>query len=106
MKNVPSLTSAAAPLTCRVLELLDVDGTRQFEVKSTNGDTHLGGEDFDQRVVDYCVPSSSAIKAIDLSKDARRCSACGSSPSGEDANCRVRAAPTSTYPSSRPTSRD
>ncbi len=32
-----------------VLELYDVDGTRQFEVKSTNGDTHLGGDDFDQK---------------------------------------------------------
>ena len=38
-----------------VLELYDVDGSRQFEVKSTNGDTHLGGDDFDQRVIDWIV---------------------------------------------------
>ena len=38
-----------------VLELYDVDGSRQFEVKSTNGDTHLGGDDFDQRVIDWLV---------------------------------------------------
>src|ERR1700687_3948074 len=36
-----------------VLELYDVEGSRQFEVKSTNGDTHLGGDDFDQRVIDW-----------------------------------------------------
>ncbi|HYC52475.1 MAG TPA: Hsp70 family protein, partial [Gemmatimonadaceae bacterium] len=35
-----------------VLELYEVEGSRQFEVKSTNGDTHLGGDDFDQRVID------------------------------------------------------
>ena len=33
-----------------ILELYEVDGTRQFEVKSTNGDTHLGGDDIDQKV--------------------------------------------------------
>ena len=38
-----------------VLELYDVEGSRQFEVKSTNGDTHLGGDDFDQRVIDWLV---------------------------------------------------
>jgi molecular chaperone DnaK len=38
-----------------ILELYDVDGTRQFEVKSTNGDTHLGGDDFDQKVIDWLV---------------------------------------------------
>ncbi|HEY8039805.1 MAG TPA: Hsp70 family protein, partial [Polyangiaceae bacterium] len=38
-----------------VLELYDVEGSRQFEVKSTNGDTHLGGDDFDQRVIDWIV---------------------------------------------------
>jgi molecular chaperone DnaK len=38
-----------------ILELYEVDGTRQFEVKSTNGDTHLGGDDFDQRWIDWLV---------------------------------------------------
>ncbi len=53
-----------------VLELYDVDGTRQFEVKSTNGDTHLGGDDFDQRVIDWLVGEFKRDQGIDLSKDA------------------------------------
>jgi molecular chaperone DnaK len=53
-----------------ILELYDVDGTRQFEVKSTNGDTHLGGDDFDQRVIDWLVAEFKKDQAIDLSKDA------------------------------------
>ncbi|MDB4908650.1 MAG: dnaK [Gemmatimonadetes bacterium] len=52
-----------------VLELYDVDGTRQFEVKATNGDTHLGGDDFDQRVIDWIVAEFKKDQAIDLSKD-------------------------------------
>jgi molecular chaperone DnaK len=52
-----------------VLELYDVDGTRQFEVKSTNGDTHLGGDDFDQKVIDWLVAAFRKDQAIDLSKD-------------------------------------
>jgi molecular chaperone DnaK len=53
-----------------VLELYDVDGSRQFEVKSTNGDTHLGGDDFDQRVIDWLVAEFKRDQGIDLSKDA------------------------------------
>ncbi len=53
-----------------VLELYDVEGTRQFEVKSTNGDTHLGGDDFDQRVIDWLVAEFKKDQGIDLSKDA------------------------------------
>jgi molecular chaperone DnaK len=52
-----------------VLELYDVDGSRQFEVKSTNGDTHLGGDDFDQRVIDWIVAEFKRDQGIDLSKD-------------------------------------
>ncbi len=52
-----------------VLELYDVEGSRQFEVKSTNGDTHLGGDDFDQRVIDWLVTEFKKDQAIDLSKD-------------------------------------
>jgi molecular chaperone DnaK len=52
-----------------ILELYEVDGTRQFEVKSTNGDTHLGGDDFDQRVIDWLVSEFKRDQAIDLSKD-------------------------------------
>jgi molecular chaperone DnaK len=49
-----STTSAAAPSTSRSSRSR-VDGERQFEVLSTNGDTFLGGEDFDQRIIDYLV---------------------------------------------------
>src|SRR5687767_7220500 len=52
-----------------VLELYDVDGSRQFEVKATNGDTHLGGDDFDQRVMDWIVAEFRKDQGIDLSKD-------------------------------------
>ena len=52
-----------------ILELYDVDGTRQFEVKATNGDTHLGGDDFDQRVMDWLVAEFKRDQGIDLSKD-------------------------------------
>ena len=52
-----------------VLELYEVDGTKQFEVKSTNGDTHLGGDDFDQKVIDWLVAEFRKDQAIDLSKD-------------------------------------
>jgi molecular chaperone DnaK len=52
-----------------ILELYDVDGSRQFEVKSTNGDTHLGGDDFDQRVIDWIVGEFKRDQGIDLSKD-------------------------------------
>ncbi|HKW46397.1 MAG TPA: molecular chaperone DnaK, partial [Gemmatimonadaceae bacterium] len=52
-----------------VLELYDVEGSRQFEVKSTNGDTHLGGDDFDQRVIDWIVGEFRRDQGIDLSKD-------------------------------------
>jgi len=52
-----------------VLELYEVDGTRQFEVKSTNGDTHLGGDDFDQKVIDWLAAEFKKDQAIDLTKD-------------------------------------
>ncbi len=52
-----------------ILELYDVEGTRQFEVKATNGDTHLGGDDFDQRIIEWLVAEFKRDQAIDLSKD-------------------------------------
>jgi molecular chaperone DnaK len=52
-----------------ILELYDVEGSRQFEVKSTNGDTHLGGDDFDQRVIEWIVAEFKRDQGIDLSKD-------------------------------------
>ena len=52
-----------------IIEIADVDGEKQFEVLSTNGDTFLGGEDFDQRVIDYIVGEFKKESGIDLSKD-------------------------------------
>ncbi|MBP0593574.1 molecular chaperone DnaK [Paraburkholderia sp. LEh10] len=52
-----------------LIEIADVHGDRQFEVLSTNGDTFLGGEDFDQRIIDYLVGEFRKEQGIDLSKD-------------------------------------
>jgi molecular chaperone DnaK len=52
-----------------IIEIAAVDGEHQFEVLSTNGDTFLGGEDFDQRVIDYIVDEFRKQHGIDLSKD-------------------------------------
>jgi len=52
-----------------IIEIADVDGEKQFEVLSTNGDTFLGGEDFDQRVIDYIIDEFKKINGLDLSKD-------------------------------------
>jgi len=53
-----------------IIEIADVDGEKQFEVLSTNGDTFLGGEDFDQRLIDYIIDEFKKINGVDLSKDA------------------------------------
>lgn len=52
-----------------IIEIADVDGEKQFEVLSTNGDTFLGGEDFDQRIVDYIIAEFKKEQGVDLSKD-------------------------------------
>ena len=52
-----------------VIEIADVDGEKQFEVLSTNGDTFLGGEDFDQRIIDYIIDEFKKNNGLDLSKD-------------------------------------
>jgi molecular chaperone DnaK len=52
-----------------IIEIADVDGEMQFEVLSTNGDTFLGGEDFDQRVIDYIVTEFKKEQGVDLTKD-------------------------------------
>jgi len=52
-----------------IIEIADVDGEKQFEVLSTNGDTFLGGEDFDRRVIDYLVEEFKKDQGVDLSKD-------------------------------------
>ena len=52
-----------------IIETVDLDGEQQFEVLSTNGDTFLGGEDFDARIIDYLVAEFKKDSGIDLSKD-------------------------------------
>ena len=52
-----------------IIEIADVDGEKQFEVLSTNGDTFLGGEDFDQRILDYIIGEFKKEQGVDLSKD-------------------------------------
>jgi len=52
-----------------IIEIADVDGEKQFEVLATNGDTFLGGEDFDQRVIEYIAAEFQKEQGIDLHKD-------------------------------------
>ena len=52
-----------------ILELYNIEGTGNFQVKSTNGDTHLGGDDFDQRLVDYIADEFKNTEGVDLRKD-------------------------------------
>ncbi|MGH8460633.1 MAG: molecular chaperone DnaK [Stenotrophobium sp.] len=53
-----------------IIEIAEVDGEHQFEVLATNGDTFLGGEDFDMRVIDYVATEFQKESGIDLKKDA------------------------------------
>ncbi|HEX4780517.1 MAG TPA: molecular chaperone DnaK, partial [Usitatibacter sp.] len=52
-----------------IIEIADIEGEHQFEVLSTNGDTFLGGEDFDQRLIEYIVAEFKKDQGVDLSKD-------------------------------------
>ncbi|HJV52516.1 MAG TPA: molecular chaperone DnaK [Noviherbaspirillum sp.] len=53
-----------------IIEIADVGGEKQFEVLSTNGDTFLGGEDFDQRLINYVIDEFRKLNGLDLGKDA------------------------------------
>jgi molecular chaperone DnaK len=52
-----------------IIEIAAVDGEKQFEVMATNGDTFLGGEDFDQRIIDFIIDDFKRQHGIDLKKD-------------------------------------
>jgi molecular chaperone DnaK len=52
-----------------IIEIADIDGEKQFEVLSTNGDTFLGGEDFDHRIIDHIIDEFKKNNGVDLSKD-------------------------------------
>ena len=53
-----------------IIEMEDIDGEKHFEVLSTNGDTFLGGEDFDQRIINHLVEEFKKEQGFDLTKDA------------------------------------
>jgi len=53
-----------------IIEMEDIDGEKHFEVLSTNGDTFLGGEDFDQRIINHLVEEFKKDQGFDLTKDA------------------------------------
>ena len=52
-----------------IIEIADVDGEKQFEVLSTNGDTFLGGEDFDQRIIDFIIDEFKKESGVNLKQD-------------------------------------
>jgi molecular chaperone DnaK len=52
-----------------IIEIAEIDGEHQFEVLSTNGDTFLGGEDFDQRLIDWIIDEFKKEQGVDLKKD-------------------------------------
>ena len=52
-----------------IIEIADIDGEKQFEVLSTNGDTHLGGTDFDQRIINYICDEFKKSQGVDLRND-------------------------------------
>jgi len=52
-----------------IIEIADVDGERQFEVLSTNGDTFLGGEDFDRKIIEYIATEFQKESGVDVRKD-------------------------------------
>ena len=52
-----------------IIEIAEVDGEHQFEVLATNGDTFLGGEDFDQRIINYLIDEFKKTSGIDLRND-------------------------------------
>ena len=52
-----------------IIEIADVDGEHQFEVLSTNGDTFLGGEDFDHRIIDFLADEFNKDQGVDLRND-------------------------------------
>jgi molecular chaperone DnaK (HSP70) len=58
-----------------IIEIADVDGEKQFEVLSTNGDTFLGGEDFDQRIIDFIIAEFKKDRALTWARTCWPCNA-------------------------------
>ena len=68
-RNIAVYDLGGGTFDVSIIEIADVDGDKQIEVLSTNGDTFLGGEDFDQRIMDYLVDEFKKESGIDLTKD-------------------------------------
>ena len=62
-------TWAAGTFDVSIIEIAEVDGEHQFEVLSTNGDTFLGGEDFDLRIIDFLCDEFKKEQGVDLHND-------------------------------------
>ena len=89
-----------------IIEIAEVDGEHQFEVLSTNGDTFLGGEDFDQRVIDYIVDRvQEGAGRRPVQGRARAAAPEGEPPRRPRSSCPARRPPTSTCRTSRRTRR-
>ena len=58
-----------------IIEIAEIDGEHQFEVLATNGDTFLGGEDFDLRIIDYLAAEFEKESGVDIARIRWRCSA-------------------------------
>jgi molecular chaperone DnaK len=84
------------------ISILEV-GEGVVEVKATNGDTHLGGDNLDQRIIDWIIASSRRATASISARTAWRCSGCGGGGEGQDGALHGAWRPTSTCRSSRPT---
>ena len=88
-----------------IIEIADVDGEKQFEVLSTNGDTFLGGEDFDQRIIDYIISEFKKEQGVDLSKDVLALQRLKEAAERPRSSCPPASRPRSTCRTSRPTPR-
>jgi len=84
-----------------IIEIADVDGEKQFEVLSTNGDTFLGGEDFDQRIIDHLIVEFKRSKALISPRMCSRCSGSRMLPKRPKSSCPRVSRPRSTCPTSR-----
>jgi molecular chaperone DnaK len=77
-----------------IIEIAEVDGERQFEVLSTNGDTFLGGEDFDQRIIHFLADEFLRNPASTCARTRWPCSASRKRPRRPRSSCRPASRPT------------
>ena len=68
-KKIPVIDLGGGTFDISIIELAEIDGEKQFEVLSTNGDTSLGGEDFDNVLIDHLVDEFKKEQNFDLTQD-------------------------------------